>query len=54
MKDAKEVQGSLGSRIGASIDSHEVVGTKGSVVDVAVRERAMVLPAERVLSGRQR
>ena len=50
MKDSKEVERSLWSRIGAGIDGHEVVGAKGGVVDVAVREGTMMLPAKRVLS----
>lgn len=54
VKDPKEVERSLWSRIGAGINSHEVVRAKGGVVDVTVRERTMVLPAQRVLSGREK
>ena len=54
VKDPKEVERSLWSRIGAGINSHEVVRAKGGVVDVTVRERTMVLPAQRVLSRRER
>ena len=54
VKDPKEVERSLWSRIGAGINSHEVVGTKGGVVDITVRERTMVLPAQRVLSRREK
>lgn len=50
MKDSKEVERSLWSRIGAGIDGHEVVGAKRGVVDVAVREGTVMLPAKRVLS----
>ena len=46
MKDPKEVERSLWSRIGAGIDCHEIVGAKGGVMDVAVRERTMMLPAK--------
>lgn len=49
MEDAKEIERSLWSGVGASVSSHEVVGAKGGVVDVAVGERAVVLPAERVV-----
>jgi hypothetical protein len=50
VKNSKEVERSLWSGIGASVNSHEVVGAKRGVVDVAIRERTMVLPAHRVLS----
>ena len=50
MKDSKEVEGSLWSRVGAGVDRHEVVGAKRGVVDVAVGERTMMLPAKGVLS----
>ena len=45
MKDTKKVERSLWSRTGAGVDGHEVVRAKGGVVDVAVRESAMMLPA---------
>ena len=50
VKDSKEVEGSLWSRVGAGIDRHEVVGAKRGVVDVAVGERTMMFPAKGVLS----
>ena len=50
MKNSKEVERSLWSRIGAGVDRHKVVGAKRGVVDVAVRERTMMLPAKGVLS----
>lgn len=53
VEDTKEVERSLGSGIGAGVDSHEVVGAKGGVVDVAVGERAMVTPTQRVVPAEE-
>ena len=50
MKDSKEVEGSLWSRVGAGVDRHEVVGAKCGVVDIAVGERTMMFPAKGELS----
>ena len=53
MKNSKEVKGSLWPRIGAGVDRHEVVGAKCGVVDIAVGERTMMLPAKGVLPGKK-